>query len=363
MCKWVKSCDTCQSAKNPVGKTAGPLGHLEASRPWDLLCVDLIGKLPKSHAGNYYVLTVIDVFSRYTKAFAIKDKSAEAVADNLKELFLRMGIPNRILSDQGKEFVGTLNAQLFRSLGIKHCCSSPEHPQGNGMIERYNRTIKDQIRKLGNSRQTNWEKLLPALTHAHRVTPMAGNSYSPFELIFGRKPELGFVDNSTFSEEDWMLTLWETLEELHQLAKKKNTEGHRKAEKHHRGKPRNFKPGDLVLVHSNQTPKGKSRKLTRRWTGPYRVVNMPSKQTVQVCHINNPGKDCTFNLARVKPYVGRDDAPLADDEYEVEDLLDCKESDGERIFLVRWKGYTPCYDSWVYEKDLNAPDLVRSFFS
>lgn len=71
--------------------------------------MDLTGPLPRTQAGHQYILTATDYFSKWVEAFPLKTKSAMEVAENLCKMIYRHGCPERILSDQGREFVNEVS--------------------------------------------------------------------------------------------------------------------------------------------------------------------------------------------------------------------------------------------------------------
>ena len=91
-----------------------------------------------------YVLSVIDIFSRYLWLVPLPRKQSKLVAKALKNIYIEHGIPNRLQCDMGKEFEGDV-LHLCKALKIKVISSSPYHPQSQGKIERSHRTLKQKI--------------------------------------------------------------------------------------------------------------------------------------------------------------------------------------------------------------------------
>ncbi len=73
-----------------------------------MLGIDLTG-LPGAETGNKYLFTCTDYFTKWVKAFQIKDKSAQSIAGCLIKVFCRHGAPERVLSDRGREFVNEVS--------------------------------------------------------------------------------------------------------------------------------------------------------------------------------------------------------------------------------------------------------------
>ena len=92
-----------------------------------------------------------------------------------------------IITDQGREFVNSMNDKLCDLLDIKHKLTSPYNPQANGLDERFNQTLKRALEKLANTRQNDWDVLLKDVLFAYRTSDNASIKYTPFYLMFGEK--------------------------------------------------------------------------------------------------------------------------------------------------------------------------------
>jgi transposase InsO family protein len=126
--------------------------------------------------GSKYLL-VVDYFSRFTEIAQLKSKISEETIHHLKNIFARQGIPVTAISDNGPQFSSREFRQFSKSYGFTHHTSSPKHPQGNDEAERAVKTIKCLLKKES-------EPQLALLSY--RATPLR-NSYSPAELLMGRK--------------------------------------------------------------------------------------------------------------------------------------------------------------------------------
>ncbi len=117
----------------------------------------------------------------------------KSVAEALFSMISRVGIPKEILTDQGTAFMSRTIRELYELLGLKSIRTSVYHPTTDGLVERFNRTLKTMIRKFVHEDAKNWDKWLEPLLFAVREVPQASTGFSPFELLYGRQPR-GVLD-------------------------------------------------------------------------------------------------------------------------------------------------------------------------
>ena len=83
------------------------------------------------------------------------------------------------------------NYKLCTTLGITRTRTSAYHPQGNGQVERMNRTLKDMLAKMLDNYQRNWDTQLQKAVFAYRVSINETTGFTPlFQVNFGRSPKL-----------------------------------------------------------------------------------------------------------------------------------------------------------------------------
>ena len=98
-----------------------------------------MGPLPETDQGSKYVLVAVDYFTRWVEAYGIPNQEAMTVARKLvDEMFCRFSPPEQLHSDQGRQFESALVKETCNILGVKKTHTTPYHPQGNGMVERFN---------------------------------------------------------------------------------------------------------------------------------------------------------------------------------------------------------------------------------
>ncbi|GFW90298.1 transposon Tf2-6 polyprotein [Trichonephila clavipes] len=187
--------------------------------PFQVVNVDLIGPVdPVSSQGHKYILCLMYQHSRWPEAIPLKSLTAKSTCEPLLEIFSRTGIPEVIVMDNVTNFTASLTQEFLKILGACPRFSTPYHLEGNGLIERWNQTLKNMLHHIIREEGRSWHRHIPFLLWAYRKVPNATTGTPPFLLM----------------------------------------------QKEHR----EFAPGDQELV---LIPDSKN-KLYARWTGPVKVV-------------------------------------------------------------------------------------------
>lgn len=140
--EWCRSCDVCCAKMGPGRRTVAPLQVYQVGAPMERVAVDIVGPFPKTVRGNRFVCVAMDYFTKWPEAFPLPNHEAGTVAGVLvDEFFARFGVPHELHSDQGREFESAVFRECCSLLGIKKTRTTPQRPQSDGMVERYNRTL------------------------------------------------------------------------------------------------------------------------------------------------------------------------------------------------------------------------------
>ena len=272
---YVKRCKVCLKTK--LGRAKAPiLRNPEVQRPWDRVNMDLIGPLTESNDGNKYILSVIDVLTRYAIAVAMPDKSAPTVARALvNHVFAVFGPPRSIYSDQGKEFTAALTTEVIQTFNVKQRTITIYHPAASGLVERYNGHLISILRALVHEQENTWDMSLPLAMLAHNTSFHRVLRETPYFLMFLRDPNLPY-ENLLKSPSPWYNIdsmkheLLRRAQTTFNIARRFIEEGKNTQEKYaNRGsKMVNYEIGDRVYV----LKKYNTSKLGSKYIGPMRIV-------------------------------------------------------------------------------------------
>ena len=128
-----------------------------------------------------YLIVLMDMFSRWPEVCFTKNIETRHVISFLKDVFGKEGIPGSLLSDNGVQFVSKEMGAFLKEYGVNHKRSALYHPETNGMVERFNRVLKEVI-QIAKSDGEPWKDVVKNRIQVYRFTPHSTTGNSPFEL-------------------------------------------------------------------------------------------------------------------------------------------------------------------------------------
>ena len=322
---YCKSCETCCKIKLPQRTKRSPMQLVGSGHPMERVATDILGPLPETENGNKYILVISCYFTKWVEAVAIPDQTAITVARALvEEVVCRFGTPAYVHSDQGRQFEGTVYQEMCKLLSIKKTRTAPYHPESDGMVERYNKTLAKLLSAFVNEEHTDWDQLLPYVMMAYRSSEHETTGFTPNYMMLGREIsvpmdiQFGSPVERTFAS-DWVNKLRERMEWAHDLARANINSAMLRQKRYHDSKLfwESFEPGDKVFVFFPLTQPGRCRKFRGLWRGPCLVKSKLSDLTY-VIKLNTGSTEYIAHVDNIKGYETRLDE-LVEKESEVEE--------------------------------------------
>ncbi|OMH80461.1 Retrovirus-related Pol polyprotein from transposon [Zancudomyces culisetae] len=305
----VKFCVLCQRYKGHVSKV-NPLNPIAVAKPFEILGIDAMGPInPISINGNRYLLTAMDYNTKWPITRAVPNISTEMVINFLiYDVVAIYGVPKRLISDRGANFISDVAVEFYKFLGIDHRPTTAYRPQSNGQVERFNQNLKNVLSKLCYKDRQNWDMYLWKVLLTIRSTKNRNTGISPAESLYGVKLNTPVYWNPVVTQEDEVEAILERLkyvkEELPIIRAQayQNIIINKRYEKQRYDKSVHFhkyKVGDKVL----KVVAAPQSKFDERWEGPYNVVRVLDKGTYII--MDAEGNKDQVNGDRLKPYHDR----------------------------------------------------------
>ena len=307
-----KSCHACQ--KFTVKPKKVPLVSMPViTEPFSRVAIDIVGPItPASKRGHRYILTLIDMATRYPEAVPLRNIDTVSIAEALVEIFCRVGVPREILSDCGTQFKSDLMSEIHKLLSVKALYTSPYHAACNGMVERLNGTLKNMLKKTCMDQPEEWDRYINIVLFAYREIPNDTLKFSPFELLYGRNVRgplailHELVSNNTIDADlklnyQYVIDLRDKLQETTQTALDNANISAKKYKEYfdRKTKSRKFKVNDEVLIMLPTS----TNKFVMQWKGPYIISDLHANGVDYYIKVGNKIK--LFHVNMLKPYVRR----------------------------------------------------------
>lgn len=159
----VASCEICQATKYYTRPTRGAEYFVLPEKLGQVISLNIFEPLPQTPQGNKYIIVTMDQFSKLTNLYVMKNKKLDAIMDALQiQHFLTNGVPRKILTDNGGQFVTNRWREFAVSVGFSIRKTTPYNPQSNP-IERVIRELGWIIRVYAHDRQTSWDIIIPRI--------------------------------------------------------------------------------------------------------------------------------------------------------------------------------------------------------
>ena len=189
MTRHIKQCERCLRFKAAPGKA--PMENVDETYPMELVHMDSLMIEANESGKDVHILVITDHFTWYAQAIVISSQTAKCTAQNLWDKFIvHYGLPEKILTGQECNFESNLLKALCEIAQVKKCRTSGYHPQTNGPCQCFNSTLINMLGTLPEKPKSTWREQVPTLLHAYDCTRNNATGFSPYYLMFGRKPHL-----------------------------------------------------------------------------------------------------------------------------------------------------------------------------
>ena len=186
--KHCRSCEKCQRVSKGNPRRA-PMQEREVlTVPFERVCIDIVGPLPKASRGYNYILTCVDIASRWPEAVPLTSITSKAVITQLTDIFARNGFPRVLVNDNGTQFTSKQMYKFCEKNHIQQVHSTPYRPQSNGVVERLHGTLIPIAHKCI-ERKSEWADMLPMALYFLRMTPSQTSGFSPYMIMHGWEPD------------------------------------------------------------------------------------------------------------------------------------------------------------------------------
>jgi hypothetical protein len=236
----------------------------------------------------------------------------------------RFGMPKSLISDHGKNYKSALFAQLCKLCQIRTCNSTFYHPEGNGLVERMNKTIKQILTMYVNATHTNWDVHLQSSVSAYNTSIQASTGYSPYEVLFGRRPVVladVVLSNTRVDAQkpvaEYVKDLRINMLDTHKKIQVKLAQSQaRQKAFYDRFSTASavFVVGDLVRLVNERSVPGQSKSFRERALGPFEVVETFNDVNFRIVCCAT-GKSQVVHYNRLRPYRARADAKFSSPEH------------------------------------------------
>ncbi|GFT84596.1 retrovirus-related Pol polyprotein from transposon opus [Trichonephila clavipes] len=279
------TCKGCQLRKPEKIEDRAPITPIvRPELPFEIVNIDVIGPIqPPSGRGHKYVLCTMEQHTRWPEAVPLRSLTAKNACDSLLQIFSRTGIPSIIASDQGTNFKSALTQAFTKRIGSSPRFSCPGYPASNGLVERWNKVLKDMVHHVIREDPRSWDRQLPFLLFEYREVPNTTTGVSPFRLLYGREArwplailksswasEIHLPTNISQSAADYLQEMKINMEKAAESASLTAAQKQKAYGDYFnkRSSVKNFSIGEQVVLLIPDS----SNKIYARWTGPGEII-------------------------------------------------------------------------------------------
>ena len=313
--RWCAACPQCAGRKGKPTPGRHPLVSTKTGAPFDRIALDILDTKHPTPRGYKYILVISDSFTKFTDAFPLRRHTAEEVAKILVTRWVVYhGVPKQIFSDQGTEFESVLFRSVATLLGCIKSRTSPYHPQADGQVERFNRSLLNMLSGFVNFRANDWDQHLPLVCMAYRSSVHSSTNCTPQVLVYGRElnlpvdimyPSVAETDPIPQCGPEYVEWLRQSMAKAYNFVRahldKSAVRQKRGYDAHAKQQP-TFKIGDKVRYY--YPPVRQGNKFARPWIGPFTIMKQVTEVDYRIKRDSNPARILVTHIDNLKPFEG-----------------------------------------------------------
>jgi hypothetical protein len=372
---YVKGCATCQQNKIQTHKKKTPAFGITTTpnmKPFSQIALDLITGLPRVN-GKDAILTIVD--HGCSRAAIFIPCTTTITGPGIAQLYLQnfypwFGLPRRIISDRDPRFTSQFGKALTRKLGISRNISTAFHPQTDGLSERKNQWVEQYLRTVTSTNPEDWMQWLALASAVHNNRKNMTTGLSPNQILLGYEPQLTPGTSEPSNNEMAEERVKKLMENRDQATRAIN-----EAAKGNGTVPSQYHVGNQVwLEGKNLKFPHQATKLNPKRYGPFRVIKEISPVAYQLQLPPSLNIHPVFHASLLSPYsetpshgpnFSRPPPDLIDneEEYEVEQIKAHRNFGRSKClqYLIKWKGYPECDNTWEDATDVHAPEITKQY--
>lgn len=316
--KYVRTCDLCQRKKANNQRKEGLMIPMPIPQEiFEIVGMDLMGPLPKSSKGHYFILVITDYLSKFVIIEALKKATSDRIIEILKkQLFYKLGFPRRIITDNGSNLTSLEMRRTLSAFRIEHKTTSFYRPQTNGQTERYNRVLGTQLAIFCQEKHQTWDKFIDALAFAYNTGIHASHLNTPYYLVYGKEP-IKMIDLAVGRKQISKDPSRDLIDEAEELSEARRFARNLIQSKQLQTKAKydlnrvesNFQVNELVCKRKMVITG--DRKFRLPWSGPCRVSKKLNDVNYQI--MDEHGYEHIVHCSQIKPYRLRQPNPKGEE--------------------------------------------------
>ena len=252
----------------------------------------------------------------------LSDTRAETVAKFIYEdIICQFGCPKTFQTDNGPSFHNKTIAALVAQFGIDYRQVSPYHPESNGLIERFNRTLGTALAKYARYNEKGWDRFVPGILAAYRFSQQSSTGFSPFQLCYGQDPRLpinlqwtdplqedpnpanALVEPMTVHHRAYQILAQLESDRVVAMQNLERAQTRQKKNHDRRIAPHTFKIGEKVLLEESHLKTRHDAKLKAKWAGFYYIHDVHGNGTYTLRHPEDGSVTRPLHGNRLKVYI------------------------------------------------------------